>query len=73
MKNDHKDKKHKSSTAREQVRQTGGHPDLAPDQGNITEGGDQGLVGTNRRGAPSSSGLTTRKTITGSDFDGQAA
>jgi hypothetical protein len=72
MKNEQNDKKHKSTRAREEVRETGHQPDLAPDDGNITERGTQHNVGGTRGGIPTSSGLTTKKTITGSDYDGQA-
>lgn len=72
MKNDKNEKKHHSARATEEVRQTGTESDLAPDDGNITEGGTSHKVAGTRTGVPSSSGLTTKKTITGSDYDGQA-
>lgn len=73
MKNDQKDRKHNSSRAREEVRETGNRSNLSPSQGNITEKGERGVASGNTTGGRSGSGLNTKKTVTGSDYDGQAA
>ena len=68
---ENEDNNQKKQGSSNDTRDTSVAQNTSADQGNITE--DGGAVGVGRTaGTGSGSDLTTKKTVTGSDFDGQA-
>jgi hypothetical protein len=71
MKDKKKDSKNKRSHATEELRDSGGMENASASRGGTTDM-DNGSSFNNRRSSTErGSGLTTKKNITGSDYDGQ--
>ena len=69
---DKKDKK-KSAQASEEVRESGGRQNASSNQGGTADMDSDALVAGRQNPSERGSGITTKRTVTGSDFDGQVA
>ena len=74
MKKSKENKKSKQGSrdaAYEEVRETGGRNNASASRGGTTDMDDESLTVGRRNVTPRGSGVSTKRNVTGSDFDGQ--
>ena len=62
-----------SASAHEEAQQSGGHQNASANQGGTTDMDNEALIAGRTNATERGSGISTKRNVTGSDFDGQVA